>query len=118
MLVTKQYIINNEILFTYRNNVSWYKGYNGIEEIQGLSFTFESTPKRQTGRHCEGEARSNLLISSTNRLLRYARNEDKSLFGVDSHLKSILPNQIALTVTLIPFIPLFPLYQLKDSLTH
>ncbi len=46
----------------------------------------ESTPKRQTGRHCEGEARSNLLISNNKRLLRYARNDDKSLFGMDSRI--------------------------------
>ena len=49
----------------------------------------EFTPKRQTGRHCKGEARSNLLISNLKRLLRYIRNDDKSLFGVDSNIGTL-----------------------------
>ena len=44
--------------------------------------SIEFPPKRQTGRHCEGEARSNLLVLCDERF----SNDDKSLFGVDSSI--------------------------------
>jgi hypothetical protein len=50
-------------------------------------FNIESTPKSQLGRHCEGEARSNLLVIRAKGLLHFVRNDVFLLFGVDSMFK-------------------------------
>ncbi len=57
-----------------------------INFLKNETLNFQSPPKSQIGRHCEGEARSNLLVFKVKRLLHFVRNDGLLLFVVDSTL--------------------------------
>ena len=69
------------------------------------NFKLESAPKSTNGCHCEEERRSNLLVFNVVRLLRYARNDEKTLFGVDSNMKRQTSNIELQTSNLFIFDP-------------
>ncbi len=55
-----------------------------------INNNIEHIHKKQSRRHCEGKARSNLYVEILVRLLRYTRNDDYKFFGMTQYIRNFI----------------------------